>query len=75
MTMKSRGVSNDPVWTLFECERGARWSSVSDKLAPEWCEFSGCDSRRHMAVIVKTTTDRDEASKWFRRPEVTNHDH
>lgn len=57
-----------PVWQLFECERGARWSQVEEyKRDGDVCQFSGC-APDHAARFIKTTRSRSEAHEWFTRP-------
>lgn len=54
-------------WRLFECGGGARWSSTCEDDSGQVCSFSGCGCG---TVVRKwdTTTDRNRAAEWFRRP-------
>lgn len=66
-----RDAYENPVWLLWECEHGRRWSTV--KGSPDSnrsydgqpCDFSGCPPG-HTARIIDSTPDRSKAHDWFR---------
>jgi hypothetical protein len=59
----------ETVWMKFECGGGARWTSTCEDYAGKVCCFSGCNCGTVVKLTGKTT-DRSEASAWFRRPLV-----
>jgi hypothetical protein len=80
--MKSQALG-DAVWTLYESDCGARWSSVQEReLHGSNCNFSGCPEGANIAFLnsrtpkpckvkrIKETANRSEAAEWFRRPEA-----
>ena len=55
-------------WRMFECDHGARWTTVLDHdVDGAICDFSGCSQDHHIHQ-VGITVNRDIASAWFRRP-------
>jgi hypothetical protein len=65
---------NKTLWSLWECDGGARWSSVAPfhNSEGEICTFSGCSCGGKIRFI-KSTDEPSEASEWFRRPCHPNH--
>lgn len=59
------------IWFKYRCGGGARWTTIfpPGHMLEEFdvCTFSGCHCGTK-AELVGTTTDRNEASDWFRRP-------
>jgi len=57
------------VWEKFECDCGCRWTQVKGHTAThkdcDPCDYSGCD-KGHVIHKVGETSDRDEASAWYR---------
>ena len=62
----------NPVWIKYECDKGARWTSVRggscEHPLNKECNFSGCPTG-HGVAIKGETSNRDEAHEWFKRPE------
>ena len=61
---------SEPVWRMFECEQGNRWTAVKDGICDDIkegdaCYFSGC-SPDHKVHIKGATADRTKAHDWFR---------
>lgn len=65
--MTFRSTDKPTTWMKFECSGGARWTSTTQDYADEVCTFSGCNCGTKVRK-VGTTTSRDEASAWFKRP-------
>jgi len=68
--MKTKRISEETVWTKYECGGGARWTSARrwlDERAGEICNFSGCGCNTPIRIAGRTS-NRGEASAWFRRP-------
>lgn len=66
--MKTKREWPPTVWRMFECDRGARWTTVQDyDKDGSVCWFSGCQ-QDHAIHFRGETSDREIAGNWFRRP-------
>lgn len=56
---------SNPIWIMYECEKGNRFTAVKEVIVDlTTCNFSGC-SGGHTTRMVEETTDRTTASNWF----------
>jgi hypothetical protein len=62
-------MSDEPKWMMFECGGGARYTSTTEDDHGKPCTFSGCNCN-NIVRKVGTTTDRNKAAAWFRRPPI-----
>jgi len=64
-------LTQKPVWQMFECDNGCRWTQVVGSVVSgtakdgDTCYFSGCKPD-HKIHSKGYTADRDEAHDWFR---------
>lgn len=61
----------NPIYELYECERGARWSTPINRPGAEsydgkYCSFSGCLKENHRVYRVKTCNE--DPLGWFKCP-------
>ena len=65
-----RDAYNNPIWIMYECAAGARWTAVKggscEHPMDEDCNFSG-HQPGHKVQIKGETNDRHIAHDWFRR--------
>ena len=65
------GYMREPVWQMFECDNGCRWTQVVGSPVSgtskdgDTCYFSGCKPD-HVIHSKGYTSGRDEAHDWFR---------
>jgi hypothetical protein len=67
---------DNPVWLMFECDNGNRWTCVKngicdDQIDNDFCSFSGCKENSHRIHLKGETADRITAHNWFRNIKET----
>ena len=67
--MKKSTAYTNPVWVMYECDKGKRFTAVKggscDDVDLSSCYISGCVND-HKTRIVGETSDRTKAHNWFR---------
>jgi len=68
-----RQIYANPTWSMYECDRGNRWTAVKggcyEHPQDKPCNYSGCTSN-HGVKRIGETTNRIEAYNWVHDGEV-----
>jgi hypothetical protein len=67
---------NNPIWLMYECEEGQRWTTVKDGVYEhpqgEPCNYSGCQPN-HQVRVIGETDDREKAIAWAKKEKEDVH--